>query len=372
MNNSKDFYFNLIVGTGVSLLSLMGAYTLTHVMFDGKGYIANVSGRNITISEFKEKFGGMKKQQTTMGTDFKTEAGKAQYFELRNQVFNDIILTKVLLAEADNQKIEFTPQQVDEEIQKVKATTFKNNEEAFQKAMKKNNFTIEKLREVVKERTLVKKVIDKLIEDGVKISEKDLIDYYNSKKESEFVTKEMVEASHILVKEEAKAKEIIDELDKGGNFDELAKKYSTDPGSKNTGGKLGFFAKSDMVKEFADAAWELSDGEITSKAVKSQFGFHIIKRTGHKPSEVTPFEKVKEKISADVKNSKQTEFFQKWKEKTLKDTEIKPNVGYEDFVSKTKEDVKTVNPNESKAPEAKDAPKEAEKPKVEEKKEEKK
>lgn len=346
MKTNKDFYSNLVIGGAVSLLALVGSYQFTHIVFEGKGYIASVAGKNITISEFSEKFGAAKKQQMANGTDFKTEAGRNQYFDMRKQVIQDIILSKYILSEAEKQKIDFTDAQIDQEIEKVKANNFRNSEEAFQKALRKNNFTIPKLKEIIKERNIVKMVLDKLIADNVKITDKDIIDFYNSKKDTEFTVKESIDAAHILVKDEKTANEVLAEVAAGKNFDELAKKYSIDPGSKDKGGQLGFFRREgDMVPEFAKAAWALENGAVTKKPVKTQFGFHIIKRIGYKPEEITPLEKVKEKITADLKNLKQGTFFTSWKEKTLKDTAIKANFGYEDFFAKeTEKKPETPNP----------------------------
>lgn len=353
MTTNKDFYSNLVIGGAVSLLALVGSYQFTHIVFEGKGYIASVAGKNITISEFNDKFGANKKQQLATalppGTDFKTEKDRNIYFDMRKQVIQDIVLSKYILAEAEKQKIEFTDAQIDQEIEKVKANNFRNNEEAFQKALKKNNFTIPKLKEIIKERNIVKMVMDKLIAENVKISDKDITDLYNSKKDTEFVVKESIDAAHILVKDEKIANAVLAEVAAGKNFDELAKKYSIDPGSKDKGGQLGFFRREgDMVPEFAKAAWALENGAVTKKPVKTQFGFHIIKRIGYKPEEVTPLEKVKGKITADLKNLKQNEFFKNWKEKTLKETEVKANFGYEDFFAKEVEEKADIKTEEKK------------------------
>jgi peptidyl-prolyl cis-trans isomerase C len=85
-----------------------------------------------------------------------------------------------------------------------------------------------------------------------------------------------VHAAHILVKTEAEAEDIIKQLKGGADFAALAKARSSDPGAAE-GGDLGFFKKSEMVPEFADAAFALKPGEISDKPVKSQFGWHVIK-----------------------------------------------------------------------------------------------
>jgi len=88
---------------------------------------------------------------------------------------------------------------------------------------------------------------------------------------------EQVNARHILVKTEDEAKAVIAELKKGGDFAAIAKQKSSDPGSKDNGGDLGWFGKDEMVPEFADAAFKLQKGQFTQTPVKTQFGYHVIK-----------------------------------------------------------------------------------------------
>ncbi len=106
---------------------------------------------------------------------------------------------------------------------------------------------------------------------------------------------EEVNASHILVKDEAKAKEIADKLAKGGDFAALAKEYSEDPGSKENGGNLGYFGHGQMVPEFETAAFALEKGKI-SAPIKSPFGFHIIKLEDKRMRQPPPFDAVKDRI----------------------------------------------------------------------------
>jgi peptidyl-prolyl cis-trans isomerase C len=86
---------------------------------------------------------------------------------------------------------------------------------------------------------------------------------------------EQVHARHILVKTEAEAQSIIDQLNKGADFAALAKKYSTDPAAAS-GGDLGYFGRDDMVPAFAAAAFALQPGQYTKTPVKTEFGWHVI------------------------------------------------------------------------------------------------
>lgn len=119
-----------------------------------------------------------------------------------------------------------------------------------------------------------------------------------------------VNASHILImtrgKDEAgvaAAKARIDSLYAvvmaGGDFAELAKKYSEDPGSASKGGNLGYFGHGQMVSEFDSAAFALRDGEV-SKPVKTAFGYHILRRNAHRGIE--PLEKLRPEILQAMNN----------------------------------------------------------------------
>lgn len=86
-----------------------------------------------------------------------------------------------------------------------------------------------------------------------------------------------INASHILVEQEHEAQDILKKIAEGKSFEELAKAHSKCPSGED-GGELGSFGKGQMVKEFETAAFALKVGEI-SPPVRTQFGYHIIKRT---------------------------------------------------------------------------------------------
>lgn len=85
-----------------------------------------------------------------------------------------------------------------------------------------------------------------------------------------------IHCAHILVKTEKEAKAILELLSKGEKFTKIAKDLSLCPSKKN-GGDLGSFNRGQMVKEFENAAFVLDKGQISS-IVKTQFGYHLIKR----------------------------------------------------------------------------------------------
>ena len=88
-----------------------------------------------------------------------------------------------------------------------------------------------------------------------------------------------IKCSHILVKKQSEAMAVLERLKKGESFANLARELSVDRGSGKKGGDLGLFGRGVMVKPFEEAAFKLNKGEI-SQPVKTEFGYHIIKRAG--------------------------------------------------------------------------------------------
>lgn len=122
-------------------------------------------------------------------------------------------------------------------------------------------------------------------------------------------------ARHILVKTEAEAKAIIADLKKGTDFAKLAKEKSQDPGSKDKGGDLGWFAPAGVVKTFGDALVGLKKGETTPEPVQSQFGWHVIKLVDMRPLQPPAYEKVQESLERSIQERKLQKYMLSVKEK---------------------------------------------------------
>ncbi|WP_292658669.1 peptidyl-prolyl cis-trans isomerase [Nitratifractor sp.] len=188
--------------------------------------------------------------------------------------------------------------------------------EAAQKAGVEKDPEFQRMLKLAKQKLMInawaKQQFDKII-----VSESEAKEFYQ-KHADKFAVPARVHARHILVKDEKKAQEIIDQLKglKGEalkqKFIELAKKESTGPtGSK--GGDLGYFTPKQMVLPFSKAAFALQPGEITLKPVKTQFGWHVIYVEDKKPAQTIPFDKVKDRVIATLK---QQRFVEKMKQET--------------------------------------------------------
>jgi len=88
-----------------------------------------------------------------------------------------------------------------------------------------------------------------------------------------------IKCSHILVEKHSEAISLLERIQKGEKFGKLAKEFSLDSGSAKRDGNLGYFGRGKMVKEFEKSAFNLQTGQI-SEPVKTEYGYHIIKRLG--------------------------------------------------------------------------------------------
>lgn len=212
-----------------------------------------------------------------------------------------LITNKVIEMESEKRKVKVTGTEIDEELTKLQDSY--GGEDAFASALQQNNVSVDQVREDIEHYLLA----EKMIKPSIKITEKEMKTYFEENKDS-FDQKEQVKASHILVKDEAAAKKVKDELDNGKDFAELAKKYSTDKSNAAAGGDLGYFAKGEMAEEFEKAAFSLKVDEI-SEPVKTEFGYHIIKVSDKKAAKAAEYEDHKKEIKDKLLDEKiQTEY----------------------------------------------------------------
>lgn len=192
--------------------------------------------------------------------------------------------------------------------------------------------------------------IKKNYAEDLKVTEADIKKEYEDNKDTAFSKPATVQASHILILTEAKpvegefaddaakeaatkvaqeaahkeAKATIEKVQKelkgGADFAELAKKYSGCP-SKDNGGDLGAFGKGQMVPEFEKAAFSMKVGEV-SDIVETQFGYHLIKKTGDTPASTVPFEEVKDKIATRLEMMKLQDTQKALADKLLKTAKV--------------------------------------------------
>ena len=179
-------------------------------------------------------------------------------------------------------------------------------QEALRLGIDKDKETIDFIEEM-KKRVIVDKFFKKEVDQKIQVSEEEIKKFFDKNLE-ETKSPDEVRASHILLKTREEADMVLKKVKQGAKFEDLAKKFSTDPGSKDTGGDLGFFSQGMMVPEFDSIAFKLKVGEV-SDIVQSRFGFHIIKVLEKREGKQKNIDEAKPEIQKKLLTKKRKEKF---------------------------------------------------------------
>ena len=228
--------------------------------------LATVNGTPITDAEVSAFLRGMGQQ----GQAYNNPEG-------RKAILQELVAQKLLLLDAQKNLLEAEP--------------------AFKEQLKK-----------AKESLLTNYALEKVI-TGVRVTDKEIEDYYNENQDK-FISPATVNASHILVDSEEKAKEIYEKIEKGEmSFEDAAKEYSSCP-SKDNGGSLGDFGKGQMVPEFDAAVFAMAVGEVTKEPVQTQFGYHLIRLNSKNEGATMPLDSIKERLGQQLLGQKQQKAYE--------------------------------------------------------------
>ncbi|WP_416150717.1 peptidylprolyl isomerase [Salipaludibacillus sp. HK11] len=280
--------------TVLTLVSVLAVIAIGSLLFlaNQQTTIASVDGEKITEEELKE----------FLIDSYGTQATEA------------LVMNRVIELEADEKDIVVTEEEIETEL--AKYIDQSGGEEAFLNAIESNGLTMESLE---KEINMYLKS-EKLMADWLDFSDEDLESYFEENR-SLFDVEEQVEASHILVESLETAEEVIEKINDGEEFSELALEYSTDVSNSATGGELGYFARNAMVPEFEEVAFQMEVEEI-SDPVETEYGFHIIKVTDHIEQETAEYNNVKDEVYDTLLEEQVNAQHSVWVEELLNKYEI--------------------------------------------------
>jgi parvulin-like peptidyl-prolyl isomerase len=294
----------------------------------GASDVAVVGGQQVSRDQFKALMGRAQKSYAAQKRAF-PKAGTREYENLKGQAIDFLVQRAEFEDEADQLGIHVSDKQIDDRIKKLIKQFYGDSQKKYDETIKSQGLTAETARQEVKAQIISEELYKKITGD-VKVSDKELKDYYDQNK-SIYVQKESRDVRHILVTKKALADQLYQQLKHGGDFAKLAKKYSKDPGSAQNGGRLTI-TRGQTVKEFDKTAFSLKKNEL-SAPVHTQYGYHIIQALSDiRPAKTTPFDKVKSSIRQQLEQQKKQDSMQKWVDDTkrdfCKDDRIKYQVGY--------------------------------------------
>ena len=287
------------------------------------GAVAVVDGEEITKAEFDALMARARTSYTNNKQEF-PKAGTPEYRTLQNQAIAYLVQQEKYRQEAEELDVEVTEKEIEERVAQLKQQYFGGNDKQYQENLKSQGLTDAQIRKEIESQLISEKIYAKVTE-GVKVTDEQIQKYYNENK-GEFKTSASRDVRHILVAKNKKslADDLRRQLQNGAGFAALAKRHSTDPGSKSNGGKLTV-RKGETVPEFDKVAFELDKGEI-SQPVETQYGWHIIEALSDVTQEKqTPLADVKEQIRQQLLQERRQEAISQWSREL--------NDEYEDKVS---------------------------------------
>jgi len=268
--------------------------------------VARVGKTEIKWNQVEPAVAAFLKQFSMRGRTFPQEQlGRLQYDVLNEMVTRELVLQQVAGNEPTN-----LAAQVKAQIDQAKLQA--GGDENYTKALADMGVTADEYAKRVREMILIQETIKKAVDEKIKVTDADCKKFYDENR-SKFIIPEQVRASHILIlcppeaTAEVRTQKLAQiqaalSLVKGGeNFADVARKFSEDPGSKEQGGDLGFFARGRMVPEFETAAFGLATNQV-SDVVTTHYGYHVIKAVDRKAAGERTYADAKDNIETYLKN----------------------------------------------------------------------
>lgn len=274
--------------------------------------IAVVDGSSIAKTEFDGLINQAKRSYKAQKRDF-PKVGTSEYNVLKNQAVQFLVQRAQFEQKAEELDVDVTDKQVDDRLKQIKKQYFAGDQKRYEKQLEQQGLTDAQVRRDIRAQ-LVQEGIFKTVTEDVKVTDKDIQDYYDKNK-AQYGTPESRDVRHILVPTKKLADRLYKRIKAGEDFAKLAKQNSKDPGSKDQGGKLTV-NRGQTVAPFDKQAFELPKNKL-SPPVKTQYGYHLIEPLSDvKPAKTTPLKQVRESIRQQLLQTKKNEAMTKWVDDT--------------------------------------------------------
>ena len=310
----------------ITFTMLLGLIILLPMGCGDGDVVAEVNGEKISRAQLDTKIGELEMGLQSQGFDLE-ELSEEQAEEvsknLQKEALNQLIDEAILMQQAEKMGVKADEKQAQEELKQFKEGL---GEETYKQLLEEQGLTEKDLLEHQKLKLSYDALFKKVTED-VTIDDHEVKSHFDENRED----LEQLKVAHILISVEPdsseeeiesanqKAKELIEQLNNGSDFGELAKEHSDDTQSANNDGSLEvYFSRQDpfFVAEFTEGAFQLDKGQFSPEPVRSDYGFHIIKVLDKKDSYEELKEPLEERLLAARKNEVFNDFFTEAKEKS--------------------------------------------------------
>ncbi len=297
------------------ILVLIIALSLLSCRKSDQPFVATVNGEKIPLSEYEIRY----KKHWDIIAAGKTSSS-AEIEKLKEEILNAMITEKLMIQRAGELSITVNDNELTKKIDEIRKDygngDFNGN---FPPGIK-----FERWKEELKKRMLMEKLIEKDVYAGIKISDKEAIDYYR-KNIKAYTSTPRVHVAQILTRDADKAEAILNRLNMGEDFAAVAREASMTP-EASKGGDLGFMPRGVMPEEIDSVIFSIPIGQI-SRVVKSPYGFHIFKVMKKYTGGQKPFAAAKEDILSRLKSQKEEQAYSIWLQGLRKRATVQINMG---------------------------------------------
>jgi parvulin-like peptidyl-prolyl isomerase len=242
------------------------------------------------------------------------EALKAEVDNLRKKAQEQAIGAKLLIDEATRLDIKVPAERVEKRISDMIEQI--GGREVFEQRLAEQKMSEDALRDNIEQGAKVDVLVEQICSEATEPTTEELQAHFEANKE-QYIQPERASAQHILIKPasesdddrvaaEKKIEEIHTKIKGGANFSDLAAEHSECPSGKQAGGSLGWFGRGMMVPEFDNAVFSMEVGDL-SEIIETQFGFHIIYKTGADEGGEASYAESEPKIREVMRHSRRGE-----------------------------------------------------------------
>lgn len=297
---------------------------------DPNALVASVNGTKITEGDISKILDARMEQLASRIPPNMKDQYRTQ---MRKRLIEQMVIEEILNQKEKAQNITVSAADVNEKVQEqMKQQNLSLDE--FKALLKNYGTNYSEFESNVRKKLMFEKLMEGEFKGKVKEPNDAQIKAFYDENAEQFKQPETIHTKHILLKPadsndpnkakaeaKAKAEDVLKEVKAGGNFEELAKKYSACPSAQN-GGDLGDAPKGSFVPAFEKAAYALEPNQV-SDVVETEFGYHIIKMVSHKQAETTPLAEAKEKITQHLSNKQKEEVVVNYITQIKKEADIK-------------------------------------------------
>jgi parvulin-like peptidyl-prolyl isomerase len=263
-------------------------------------YVATVNGSKIYLDEYQIR---LNQKMSMLPKDILNQPNYVK--RLEEEVLDNMITEKIMYLRAQELNISVGASELEDKINEIK----KDYGEDFANLLAQENIRYEQWKEDLKKEMFLQKLVAVDINTKIRVSDDEAEDYFNEHRNN-YRVESRVKVAQIVVRDLAKAQEVLARLNAGDDFTTLASKVSIGPEARQ-GGDLGFITRGVMPEPLEETIFKLPVNKI-SPIVQSPYGFHIFKVLESQPARIKNFSDIKDEVIAAIRAQKEEAAFITW------------------------------------------------------------